>query len=413
MATPVEMPKLGNTVEDCLLSKWMRAKGDAVSAGDVIAEIETDKATFEVPAPVGGVLLEAFFPEGALVPVFANICAIGEPGENVSEFAPKAEASGSDSAAVPPALADPGIDRAPRGQPDEAQQQQVFVSPRARRFAADHAMGTEGVRGSGPGGRVLEQDLRDIYYSSPRQSTLERLRAADAPSAAPPAAAPLSSIREKIARRMREAMTQTAQYTLNSSADATALLSLRSRIKARSFEPDINLNDLVLFCTVKALLRMPQLNAELKDGKLSTYEAVHLGFATDTDRGLMVPVIRNAHGMGIVDLATAVKALAGRAVKGAFLPDDLGGATFTVSNLGNLGIESFTPILSPPQVAILGVDSIELRMVRRNGKIEMVDQIGLSLTCDHQVIDGAPGARFLGVVRECIEDVQALCGLKI
>jgi pyruvate dehydrogenase E2 component (dihydrolipoamide acetyltransferase) len=214
---------------------------------------------------------------------------------------------------------------------------------------------------------------------------------------------------------MRESMAQTAQYTLNSSADATALLALRARIKGHRAElgiPDINLNELVLFCTVKALLRMPQLNAEFKDGKLHQSERVHLGFACDTDRGLMVPVIRDAHLMSVVQLAEAAKALADRAVKGKILPDDLAGATFTVSNLGSLGIESFTPILNPPQVAILGVDAIDMRMVRRNGRIEMMDRIGLSLTCDHQVIDGAPGARFLGVVRDCIEDVTALAGLK-
>jgi pyruvate dehydrogenase E2 component (dihydrolipoamide acetyltransferase) len=403
MATPVEMPKLGNTVEDCLLSKWMKRKGDAVAAGDVIAEIETDKATFEVAAPAGGVLLETFFEEGSLVPVFANICAIGERGESVAEFAPKEVGRTPSSARDPlvvllPEAGDPAPER-------------TFVSPRARRFAAEHSMSTEGVRGSGPSGRILEQDLRDVFYSVPRPSTLERLRAADAT-----AAVPLSSIREKIARRMRESMAQTAQYTLHSSAEATALLALRGRIKARRVElglPDINLNELVLFCAVKALLRMPQLNAEFKDGKVHQRDRVHLGFACDTDRGLMVPVIRDAHKLGMAELATSAKALAERAVKGNILPDDLGGATFTVSNLGALGIESFTPILNPPQVAILGVDSIELRLVRRHGKIEMVDRIGLSLTCDHQVIDGAPGARFLGVVRECIEDVEALCGLKV
>lgn len=275
-------------------------------------------------------------------------------------------------------------------------------------------MPTEGLRGTGPGGRILEQDLRDIYFSSPRQSTLERLREADAPR---PVATPLTGIREKIARRMRESMSQTAQYTLNSSADATSLLALRGRIKARRKElgiPDINLNELVLFCTVKALLRMPQLNAELKDGHLHHRNQIHLGFAADTERGLMVPVVRNAEKMGIEELAVAAKGLAERAVNGNILPDDLGGATFTVSNLGSLGIETFTPILNPPQVAILGVGSIEVKLARnRNGKIEMVDRIGLSLTCDHQVIDGAPGARFLVIVRECIEDVEVLCGLKV
>lgn len=404
MAKPVEMPKLGNTVEDCLLAKWLKAKGDAVAAGDVIAEIETDKATFEVPAPIAGVLLERFYDEGSLVPVFSNICVIGAPGESVAEFAPVGV---KESRVESPAQA-----AGPSHTPAAAvQKMSGAVSPRARRFAAAHSISAEGVPGSGPGGRVLEQDLRDLFYSSPRQSSLERKRAAEEP-----AAVPLTSIRERIARRMRESMAQTAQYTLHSSADATALLALRARIKALGTVPglpDININDLVLFCVVKAIERMPQLNAELKDGKLCRRDRVHLGFAVDTDRGLMVPVVKDAALMGVAQLATAVKSLAERAVKGVILPDDLSGATFTVTNLGGLGIESFTPILNPPQVAILGIDSIELRLARRDGRIEMVDRIGLSLTCDHQVIDGAPGARFLGVVRGCIEDVEALAGLKV
>lgn len=405
MATPVEMPKLGNTVEDCLLAKWIKHKGAPVAAGDIIAEIETDKATFEVPAPSEGVLLETFFEEGALVPVFANICVIGAPGESVTEFAPKTAAHASAAeVAVPAAPAESHrsvVSAAPVAT-------EAFVSPRARRFAREHDMETHDIRGSGPGGRILEQDLRDQYFSSPRPSFLARKQAADGHGIAQ------TGIREKIARRMRESLSQTAQYTMNSSADATALLALRAKIKARRKDlglPDINLNDLVLFCTVKALLRMPQLNAELKDGKLIQHDAVHLGFATDTDRGLMVPVIRDANRKTIAELASAAKELADRAAKGASRPDDFGGATFTVSNLGNLGIESFTPILNPPQVAILGVNSIELKMVRRNGKIEMTDRIGLSLTCDHQVIDGAPGARFLGIVSECVEDVEALSAI--
>jgi pyruvate dehydrogenase E2 component (dihydrolipoamide acetyltransferase) len=391
MATPVEMPRPGNTVEECLLAKWTKAKGDRVSEGEVIAEIETDKATFEVPAPVGGVLLEMFVREGELAPVFANICVIGAPGESVEEFAPKRQAESQPQANAP----------VPQRQASVQVERGGGASPRARRFARERGVDLGEVRGgSGPGGRILEQDVRHAFHSGARMSSLERKRVEDS--------TPFTGIREKIARRMRESLGSTAQYTLNSSADATGLLALRKRIKGAE-GPDININDLVLFCTVKALLKMPQLNAELKDGRLRQHDAVHLGFAVDTDRGLMVPVLRDAHRMTIGELAAAAKAVAERAIKENISPDDLSGATFTVSNLGSLGIESFTPILNPPQVAILGVDTIEPRPVRRNGVIEFVDRIGLSLTCDHQVIDGAPGARFLGVVRECIEDVEAQC----
>jgi pyruvate dehydrogenase E2 component (dihydrolipoamide acetyltransferase) len=433
MATPVEMPKPGNTVEECLLAKWNKRKGDPVSAGEVVAEIETDKATFEVPAPVDGTVLETFFAEGALVPVFTNIFVVGAPGESVAEFAPKA------ATVVPPDTrgSEPLTQSHEREGSVAAPAEQLAtgrapLSPRARRFAREHGIDTTGVRGSGPNGRILEQDLRELYFTGSRQSRLARRRTTEGtemPAAGSgmngmilgadlePAPVPLTHIREKIAKRMREALSSTAQYTLNSSADATGLLALRTHVKAarkaNAGVPDININELVLFCAVKALLRMPDVNAELRDGKLHRRERVHLGFAADTDRGLMVPVIRDADRMSLEELAAAAKSLADRAVNGKILLDDLSGATFTVSNLGSLGIESFTPIINAPQVAILGVDAIQPRPMRRGGNIEFIDRIGLSLTCDHQVIDGAPGARFLGVVRECIENIEALAGLSL
>ncbi|MCX6635887.1 MAG: 2-oxo acid dehydrogenase subunit E2 [Acidobacteria bacterium] len=215
----------------------------------------------------------------------------------------------------------------------------------------------------------------------------------------------MSSLRERIARRVRESLATTAQYTLHSSADATGLLRLRRTIKENQDLPDININDLVLFCTIKALIEMPELNAELVDGKLRQHSSVHLGFACDTPRGLLAPVIRNSEKLSIGELALRVKELTERAANGSIAPDDLTGATFTVSNLGSLGIESFTPILNPPQVALLGVNAIQLRPIRREDTIEFVEHIGLSLTCDHQVIDGAPGARFLALVKRRIESI--------
>jgi pyruvate dehydrogenase E2 component (dihydrolipoamide acetyltransferase) len=380
MATPVEMPKLGNTVEECILVQWKKVKGDKVSSGEVIAEIETDKATFEVTAPVDGTFLEAFFDEGALVPVFTNICVIGSPGEDPGPFRAAQpvskipEAPRSAPVAVAPAQASP----------------ETFLSPRARRFAEQHRFYPPAVSGSGPGGRVLEQDLRNLYHAS--------------------------SIRDKIARRMRESMATTAQYTMHTSADATGLLALRRRIKAAGQTregPDVNINEMVMFATVKALLRMPELNAEMIDGKIYRRQEIHLGFACDTERGLLVPVVSHCEKLSLEQLSVQVKELTARALDGTIGPDALTGATFTVSNLGNLGIQSFTPILNPPQVAILGVDSIELKPVRRGERVEFVEHLGLSLTCDHQAIDGAPGARFLQILREQIESMESIADLKL
>jgi len=402
MATPVEAPKLGNTVEECLLSKWLKRKGDAVTAGDLIAEIETDKATFELTAPVSGILLDVFFDEGALVPVFTNLCVIGAEGES--------------TAAYKPTGADPPVRSAPPGQPLAPEQVAAAataavspagrLSPRARRFAEERNFYPALVTGSGPGGRVLEQDMRNLYLGAvplPGQARKPIETLAPRPVSAP------STIRQKIARRMRESLATTAQYTLNSSAPASGLLAMRARIKAETGAPDININDLVAFCTIAALREVPSLNAEFIDGQIRPHAEIHLGFACDTPRGLMVPVIHDAHTLTIAELAVRAKELAGRAVRGAISPDDLSGATFTISNLGNLGVEWFTPLLNPPQVAILGIGAIQLKPVRRDSRIEIIDEIGLSLTCDHQVIDGAPGARFLQVLAGKIEHVGSLC----
>jgi pyruvate dehydrogenase E2 component (dihydrolipoamide acetyltransferase) len=376
MATPVEAPKLGNSVEECLISRWVKHKGESVSAGDVVAEIETDKATFEVTSPVDGVLLESFFDEGALVPVFTNIFVVGEEGEDVEALRP-----GERSVTVaPPIEPSQSIGAATVR---ERLSEDANLSPRARRFAKEHNFNPAAVNGSGPGGRILEQDLRNLYQSGRR----------------------ISKLREKIARRMRESLASTAQYTLNGSADARGLLAVRARAR------DVNVNHLVTFCAIEALLDVPALNAEFVDGGIREHAEVHIGFACDTPRGLLVPVIRDAHSLAVDELAARMKELTAQAVDGTIAPDDLSGATFTISNLGALGIESFTPLLNPPQVAILGVGAIQLKPVRRAGQVEFIDAIGLSLTCDHQIIDGAPGARFLQVLKSKIADGESLCGM--
>jgi pyruvate dehydrogenase E2 component (dihydrolipoamide acetyltransferase) len=221
----------------------------------------------------------------------------------------------------------------------------------------------------------------------------------------------ISTIRERIGRRMRESLASTAQYTLNSSANAGGLLAVRAKVKTAQAKggPNININDLVTFCTILALREIPDLNAEFIDGKIYKHPQIHIGFACDTPRGLIVPVVRDAQDLAIGELALKMKELAEQAVQGTISADDLSGATFTISNLGGLGIESFTPLINPPQVAILGVDAIQVKPVRKNGQVEFIDSIGFSLTCDHQVVDGAPGARFLQVLKEKVENVESLC----
>ena len=389
MATPIELPQFGNTVEECIITRWVKQKGDVVAAGDLVAEIETDKTTFEITAPVNGTLLETFFDEGALVPVFTKICVIGNAGENVERFRPGA----TGGANAPPQQNATGNDERSGGAlaPPErgaSAPPSTRWSPRARNFAAARGINPTAIQGSGPKGRILEQDVR---------------RAASAELK------PRHHTRQVIARRMRESLASTAQYTLHASAAAAGLLAVRARLKTSADMRNVNINDLVAYCTVQALLQTPALNAEFIDGQILTHDHINLGFACDTPRGLIVPVVRRAHTLSLRDLSTRMKTLAAQAVDGTLAPDEVSGGTFTISNLGGLGIETFTPLINPPQVAILGVGAVQLKPMRSRDKVDLVDTIGLSLTCDHQVIDGAPGARFLQTVKNTIENVEAIC----
>jgi pyruvate dehydrogenase E2 component (dihydrolipoamide acetyltransferase) len=383
---------------------------------------------------VAGTLLAAFFPEGDLVPVFTNLFVVGNPGEDAESYRPKS-ASGAAPASATPAMPVPAAtESAPVAVATAAATVAATVtasgpfSPRARRFAEEHNFHPAAVQGSGPGGRVLESDLRQLYLSTPRVSSVaqQQMQATGMTAsegtgiggmvlssdlAARSTAMKLPRIREKIAQRLRESMATTAQYTLNSSANAGGMLTLRARIKSSKGVADANINDMVMFCTVNALLEVPELNQWFTDGQLIKHNEVHLGMAVDTPRGLLVTVIRDAHRMSLGELAKRAKELSSQTIAGTISPDDLAGATFTVSNLGGLGIEHFTPILTPPQVAILGVDAIQLKPVRRDGRVEFIDAIGLSLTLDHQIVDGAPGARFLKALRDKIENVEAICAI--
>jgi pyruvate dehydrogenase E2 component (dihydrolipoamide acetyltransferase) len=426
MATPIEMPKLGNTVEECLLAHWLKKTGDIIAKGDLVAEIETDKATFELTATAAGTLLGTFFEEGELVPVFANVCVVGSPGENIEPFRPEkiSIVAGTGNQSGKPAARSARAPSIAAGT-DES----ISFSPRAKQFAKEHHFHPSEISGTGPGGRVIEEDLKQLWYQAPRGSLLAskliengfEVRGEGAgingmfmSSDLIPPPARISGIREKIARRMKDSLSSTAQYTLNMSAEATGLISLRALIKKKCEQatfPSININEMVMFCVIQALESAPEINVEFTDGKIYQCSNINLGFACDTPRGLLAPVVHESQKLNIAEFADKVKLLTRQAVEGSIDPKNLSGGTFTVSNLGILGIESFTPILNPPQVAILGVNAIELKPVRRNGAVEFIEHIGLSLTCDHQVIDGAPGAKFLKSIKEKIENIETIAQL--
>ncbi len=483
MATTVVMPKQGQSVESCIIVEWKVTVGAAVAEGDVLCDVETDKATLEVPAPVAGVLLAQLAAAGDDVPVLAPIAVIGAPGEAVGESGGAGEAAAAPAPAVDAANvapAEPAVAAAqasavgaPAGAATSADG--AAISPRARHTAARKGVETAALAGSGPGGRIIERDvlaaaaaqpvaaaqprltpvakakLAEGGYSVPAQGSgpggrvMSRdLRQADvapgeAPAAVPVAAAPQSAapaaaaatpaalaadevtriavkgVRKVIAERMLASLQTTAQLTLNAGADARALLALRARLKE---SPEalalraITINDLVLFAVARSLQQHLDLNAHFVtqngEGAILQFKPVHLGFAVDTPRGLVVPVIRNAQTLTLRALAAESKRLATAAQEGKSAPDDLQGGTFTVSNLGGLGIESFTPVLNPPQVAILGVANVQLKPVQGKAGVEFLPHLGLSLTINHQVVDGAPGARFLQTLAANLAAVDLL-----
>ncbi|MCE9612962.1 MAG: 2-oxo acid dehydrogenase subunit E2 [Lentisphaerae bacterium] len=446
MATAVIMPRQGQSVESCILVEWLVATGAPVKAGQPVASIETDKAVFEIESPADGTMLAHFFTKGADIPVLTTIAAIGAPGEDVSALQPAGSASAPvASGTAPPATAAPAstpvtVQSAPRGATPGTPV--PGVSPRARRAAANAGLDPQVLAGTGPGGRVIERDVQTAAAAAPHLSPAarDRLRegtlaapvsgtgpgglvlaadlaprgSAPSPSAPAPAATtdlPLTGIRKIIAERMRHSLASTAQLTLNRSIDASAMLEYRRQVKAagESFGlPNITLNDMIVFAVARTLARHPALNAHALTDRITRFAAVHVGVATDTPRGLMVPVLRNAQTLTLSDVSRQLKPILAAAQAGSISPDALKGGTFTITNMGMLGIEHFTPILNAPEVAILGVGGLVLKPVERDGAVRHTQCLTLSLTIDHQALDGGDGARFLQDLAGALENLPLI-----
>ena len=440
MATIVVMPQLGNSVESCIIVEWMIAEGDTVAVDQTLASIETDKSTMEVPSTAAGTVLKLLWEEGDEVPVKDPLIIVGEPGEDISGLVPGADAAPAEAAPAEQASA-PEQAAAPAFATERAT---GAVSPRARALAASRGVDASAIsEGSGPHGRVIERDVAAAIAAGPvltsaaraagvsategtgiggRVSVADAGRTPEAAPAAPVAApagadfpgasttAPLKGVRKVVAKRMMESLTTTAQLTLNTTANAAGILALRKKVKNADEALGLNkitLNDLVCFAVSRTLPKYPVFNAHLEDGVLTQFEQVHLGFACDTPRGLLVPVIRSAQALGLKAFSHEAKRLAGGAIDGTLSPDFLSGGTFTVSNIGSFGIETFTPVINLPQTAILGVGAITPRpTVTADGTIGVEQRLNLSLTIDHQVIDGADGARFLADLVAAIENID-------
>ena len=460
MATPVIMPRQGQSVESCIIGKWHKKPGDDVAVGETLFTYETDKATFDETASVAGTLLAVFFQEGDDVPCLTNVCVIGAPGENADAFAPGgAPAASAQPAAAPASVASAPVaaEPAPAVAPVQpAVAASGAVSPRAKHLAERTGADLRQAQGSGPAGRVIERDVLALVaedrMATPAAGehaagivgtalggrvgiadTAAPQAASAAPAAAPtaPAAAPTAparpadaaeswtekhpTIRKVIARSMHDSLSKMAQLTLNTSFDATEILAFRKRIKAANekglalAETVPTLGDIVLYAVSRTLLNHPACNAHYDDEKMTYFKHVHLGVAIDTPRGLMVPTLVAADAMSLPEISRQVKALAGDCRKGTISPDVLKGGTFTVTNLGTFGIESFTPVINPPQTCILGVCGLTTRVREKSdGSVGAYQAMGLSLTLDHRAVDGAPAARFLQELVAALENFTLL-----
>lgn len=441
------MPNVGISVESCILTEWHKKKGDAVKKGDVLFTYETDKSTLEEESPVDGIMLEQFFKEDDDIPTMTNVCVIGQEGESTAEFAPKLDNQEAPAEAAPaaPAAEEAPVAAAPAAAvPTAAAPAQagefIKISPRARVLAEKTGIDPHFAAPTGPNGRIIERDVRTLIENGPtatyaaagefagaagtglggKFSVADIGAAPAAPAAAAAADLPeyvdekMPNIRKVIAKQMVASLSTAAQLTHTTSFDATEIMAFRKKVKENGEKlglANITLNDIILFAVSRVLAKPEHkaLNAHLLNGDTMRYfNGVHLGVAVDTDRGLVVPTIKNAQNMSLNEISAKAKELAATCKNGGATPDMLSGASFTVSNVGSYGIESFTPVINTPQTGILGVDTVTTRIREVNGEIKTYPAMGLSLTYDHRALDGSPASRFLVDLRNALENFSLL-----
>jgi pyruvate dehydrogenase E2 component (dihydrolipoamide acetyltransferase) len=439
MAIPVLMPRQGQSVETCILGEWYKKKGDEVKVGELLFSYETDKASFEEDAKADGILLEVFFTEGDEVPVLTNVAVIGNTGESTEEFRPGGAAAALSAAET--------IITDAQSETSEIITEiktvaplagKVKISPRAKRLAEKLGVFYDHIQGSGPEGRIIERDIEAAASQMPRITPLARektqaeaLRPGEAStglggrvSASDLVAGnqvysedfevkKLTNMRKLIARAMYTSLQNSAQLTHHMSADARNIMALRKRFKkdldAGKISQNITINDLVCFAVIKALKKFPQVNTHFMGDSMRWFKKVHLGLAVDTDRGLMVPAVKNADDLSLEGLSAQLNAVAAQCRKGNVNPELLApeAASFTISNLGNYGVEMFTPVINIPQTAILGVCTIIPRPKDLgDGVYGFVPMMGLSFTYDHQALDGGEATLFLREIKEQIENLE-------
>jgi pyruvate dehydrogenase E2 component (dihydrolipoamide acetyltransferase) len=432
----VILPKLGQTMEFGTIVEWLKQEGDPVQRGEVLFIVESDKATLEVESPAKGYLRKILTPAGEERPVLTPVALITKTlDEDISGYEAEALAAPVEKAvaAETTMTVETAVSVTAVAEPTAGR---IFSSPRARKLAREKGVDLALVAGSGPNGRIVENDVVAYLASVPKVTPVAqrvaeqlgvdlravtgtgpggRVTKTDVEEAAAPVApvsavdVPMSGVRAVIARRMHAGHDETAPVTLTMEVDATEFVALRERLKAALADElgfNIGYNDLLIKIVARALHELPYMNVQLdaEAGVIRRSGGVHVALAVDTERGLLVPVVRDAHRKGMIEIAQELRQVIERARTGKALPDELSGSTFTITNLGMFEIDAFTPIINLPEAAILGVGRIKDRPAVVDGAIVARKMMWLSLTFDHRLVDGAPAGRFLQYVKNLIED---------
>ncbi|MGB8353650.1 MAG: pyruvate dehydrogenase complex dihydrolipoamide acetyltransferase [Chthoniobacteraceae bacterium] len=413
MPVYIEMPKLSDTMTEGTLLRWRKKKGETVAAGDILAEVETDKATMEMEAFDDGILAEVYVQDGGKATVGQKLALLLAPGEKAPEggapAAPAPAAKPAEGQAAAPAAAtgapapkspQPSANTAP------ASGARVKASPLAKKIAASKGIDLSKITGTGPGSRIVSRDLETASAAAPKTA---------APAGVPPMPAgpndqriPLSGMRKIIADRLLLSKTTIPHFYLNIEVDAGELMKLRSEVNAtaeKSGQPKLTVNDFILKAAVVAAIKVPKVNAAFDGDAVIEYGSINLAVAVAIDDGLVTPVIRDAQKKSLREINAAVKDLATRARSKKLKPDEYQGGTLTVSNLGSYGIDNFSAIINPPQSIILSVGAVVKKpVVNARNEIVAGQRLSIGLSCDHRVVDGAIGAEYLAELRKLIEN---------
>ncbi|SHR24825.1 dihydrolipoamide acetyltransferase [Mycobacteroides abscessus subsp. abscessus] len=404
MAVEVVMPKLGMAMKEGTVSVWNKTVGDAVGKGEPIASVSSEKIEIDVESPAEGTVLQIAVPEGEGVPPGTVICYIGNPGENIASVTKVQETEGEN---VPSTSVQ--LEHTEPKKLERTARDRIKISPVARKMADAGGLDIESIQGTGPGGRITKEDVQEALtqarsvqvdeVTKPEQTSVVTVEESQL--------IPVTGIRKVIAERMYDSLQNSAQLTINMKVDVSNLIALQKQTKETvqsRYDNKLTVTDFIVRAVVLSLKQHEQMNSAYIENKIHLYKQVHLGMAVALERGLVVPVIRNADQSTLIDLSKSIKALAKKAREGQLSQDEMQGSTFTISNLGAYGVDHFTPVLNPPEAGILGVGAVYDTPVFVGETIEKRSILPLSLTFDHRVLDGAPAAAFLQTVKKLLED---------